>query len=122
MIDAWAKAESEKTNAERLRRIDARRERLAGELEHRDTIKDREIFAIDVAVDEHRKEIDLIFGRIDVETDPAAIARIAATLPAFPVFGEVAEKARRGAEAEFASLEGAVAKAPPQPTWIRKET
>jgi hypothetical protein len=111
-IDAWAKAETDKTKAERLRRIDGRREQLARELEHQETIKAREIFAIEVAVDEHRKAIDLIFGRIEVETDPAAIAKVAAKLPPFPALAEVAEKARRGVEGEFANLEGPVPRAP----------
>lgn len=104
-IDAWAKSESEKIKHERLRRIDARREQLASQLERQETIKEREVFSIDVAIDAHRNEIDLFFGRMERETDPAAIARVASTVPPFPPLDEIAEGARRGAAAEFASLE-----------------
>ncbi|HEX5149395.1 MAG TPA: hypothetical protein VFW02_09960 [Candidatus Limnocylindrales bacterium] len=104
-IDAWSKAEIEKIKLERLRRIDARRERLAGQLERHETIKEREVFAIEAAADAHRNEIDLFFGRLERETDPAAIARVASTLPAFPPLDAIAEGARRGATAEFASLD-----------------
>jgi hypothetical protein len=103
-IDAWAKAETEKIKLERLRRIDDRRERLAGQLERHGTISEREVFAIEVAIDAHRGEIDEFFGRLEHETDPATIARIAATLPAFPSLDEVAADARRTTEAEFVDL------------------
>lgn len=111
-IDAWAKAESEKIKHERLRRIDARRERLASQLERQETIKEREAFGVGVAIDAHRNEIDLFFGRMERETDPAAIARVASTVPPFPPLDEIAEGARRGAAAEFASLEAEAEPAP----------
>lgn len=107
-IDAWAKAETEKIKLERLRRIDGRREQLAAEVERQATIKESEVFAIEAAIDAHRNEVDLFFGRMERETDPSAIARIAATMPPFPSLGDVAEQARRGAAAEFASLDGEV--------------
>ena len=100
-IDAWARAETEKIKLERLRRIDARREELAGQLERQDTIKEREVAAIQVAIDAHRSEIDLFFGRMERETDPATIALVASTIPPFPLLAEVAETARRSAIAEF---------------------
>jgi hypothetical protein len=100
-IDAWARAETEKIKLERLRRIDARREELAGQLERQDTIKEREVAAIQVAIDAHRSEIDLFFGRMERETDPATIALVASTIPPFPQLAEVAEAARRSAIAEF---------------------
>ena len=104
-IDAWAKTETEKIKLERLRRIDARREQLAAQLAREDTIKEREIFAIEVAIDAHRNDMELFFGRLERETDPSAIARIASTMPAFPSLGDVAEQARRSAAAEFATIE-----------------
>jgi hypothetical protein len=104
-IDAWAKAETEKIKLERLRRIDARREELAAQLERQETVKEREVFAIEVAVDAHRNEIDAFFGRMERESDPAAIAEVASTLPAFPPLAEIAENARRSAAAEFANLQ-----------------
>lgn len=107
-IDAWAKTETEKIKLERLRRIDTRREQLAGQLERQETIKQRQIFAIEVAIDAHRNEVDLFFGRMERETDPAAIARIASTMPAFPSLVDVAEEAGRSAAAEFAGLDRSV--------------
>lgn len=107
-IDAWAKAETEKIKHERLRRIDTRREQLAAELERQETIRQREIFAIEVAIDAHRGEIDQFFGRMERETDPTAIARVAASLPPFPSLTDIADEARRGASVEFASLDAEV--------------
>ena len=102
-IDAWAKAETEKIKQERLRRIDARKEKLAAQLERQETIKQREVFAIEVAIDEHRTEIDQFFGRMERETDPGAIAQVASSLPPFPALADIADEARRGASAEFES-------------------
>lgn len=107
-IDAWAKAETEKIKQERLRRIDTHREQLAAQLERQETIRQREIFAIEVAIDAHRGEIDQFFGRMERETDPTAIARVASSLPPFPSLTDVADEARRGASAEFASLDADV--------------
>lgn len=104
-IDAWAKAETEKIKQERLRRIDARREELAGQLERQETIKQREVFAIEVAIDAHRTEIDQFFGRMERETDPTAIAQVASSLPPFPSLADIADEARRMASAEFESLD-----------------
>ena len=104
-IDAWAKAETEKVKQERLRRIDARREQLASQLERQDTIRQREMFAIEVAIDAHRSEIDQFFGRMERESDPSAIAQVASSLPPFPSLDEIADEARRGATAEFERLE-----------------
>lgn len=104
-IDAWAKAETEKIKRERLRRIDARREQLAAQLERQATIQQREALAIEAAIDAHRSEIDQFFGRMERETDPTAIAQVASSLPPFPSLEVVADEARRGAIAEFASLE-----------------
>jgi len=107
-VDAWAKAEAEKVKLERLRRIDARREQLAAQLERQETIREREVAAIEVAIDAYRNDVDLFFGRMERETDPSEIARVAASMPPFPSLADVAEQARRGASAEFASLEGDV--------------
>lgn len=104
-IDAWARNETEKIKLERLRRIDARREQLGGQLERQDTIKEREVAAIQVAIDAHRGEIDLFFGRMERETDPATIALVASTIPPFPQLADVAEAARRSAAAEFSDEE-----------------
>ena len=105
-VDAWAKAETEKIKQERLRRIDAQRQHLAGQLERQETIKQREIVAIEAAIDAHRAEIDQFFGRMERETDPTAIAQVAASLPPFPSLAEIAETARRGAADETGADDG----------------
>ena len=104
-IDAWAKAEAERIKQERLRRIDARKEQLAAQLERQETIKQREVVAIEVAIDAHRTEIDQFFGRMERETDPSAIAQVASSLPPFPSLADIADEARRGASAEFENLD-----------------
>jgi len=115
-IDAWAKAETEKIKLERLRRIDARRERLAAQLERQGSIKEREIVAIQVAIDAHRGEVDRFFSRMERETDPAAIARVASTLPGFPPLDQIAEAARRDAAAELPSPDAEIGPASTTPT------
>lgn len=104
-IDAWARTETEKIKLERLRRIDTRREQLTSQLERQDTIKEREVAAIQGAIDAHRTEMDLFFGRMERETDPATIALVASTIPPFPQLADIAETARRTATAEFAGTE-----------------
>ena len=106
-IDAWAKAEMEKISLERVRRIDARREQLAAQLDRQETIHQREVFAIEAAIDAHRAEIDRFFGRMEREHDPAAIAQVAATMPALPALDKVADEAREAASKEFAAIEAA---------------
>ena len=117
-IDAWAKAETEKIKLERLRRIDARREQLSAELGREETIKEREVFAIEVAIDAHRNEMELFFGRLERETDPTSIARVASTMPQFPSLGDIAGQARRSAAAEFATIEGQATPTTPSPETI----
>lgn len=119
-IELWAKAEIEKIKLERLRRIDARREQLAAQLDRQETIKQREVFAIEVAIDAHRNEVDLFFGRMERESDPSAIARVASTMPSFPSLNDVAEQARRGAAAEFASVDSQAAASTPEAIASRK--
>jgi len=111
-VDAWAKAETEKIKLERLRRIDARRERLAAQIERQGTVREREISAIQVAIDAHRGEVDRFFRRMERESDPAAIARVASTLPAVPSLAEIAERARSEATVEFSSIDAEPALSP----------
>lgn len=103
-VQSWAQAETDRIGLERERRVDAGRERIASQLDRAHAIKDRELFAVQVAADGHRNEIDQFFERLEREGHPAAIARIASTLPPLPAFEEIAEDARRGAEAEFTAL------------------
>lgn len=104
-IDSWAKAETERVELERIRRIDARREQLQSQLGRQDTIREREVFAVEAAIDAHRTEIDRFFGRMEREHDPAAIAQVASTMPGVPPLAQIAEDARKQASAEFAEVE-----------------
>jgi hypothetical protein len=104
-IDAWAAAEAETIELERRRRIDARNERLAGELDRREAVRDRQSAAVEAATDAHRAEIDQFFGRLEREGDPAAIARAAADLPPLPDLDQIVEEARRAADAEPAGVD-----------------
>lgn len=104
-IDSWAKAETERVELERIRRIEARREQLQGQLTRQDTIREREVFAVEAAIDAHRSEIDLFFGRMEREHDPAAIAKVASTMPGVPPLAQIADDARSKASAEFAEFE-----------------
>lgn len=101
-IDAWAKAETEKIRLERMARIDARRDEHADMLQREATIKERKIFAIEVAIDAHRAELDTFFTDLGRATDPARIASVAAAMPRLPSLDEIAEDAHRAASAEFA--------------------
>lgn len=102
-IDAWAKAETEKISLERVRRIEVRRADLEAQLDRQETIRQREVFAIEAAIDAHRTEIDRFFGRMEREHDPAAIAQVAATMPALPPLDRIADEAREAASKEFAA-------------------
>lgn len=101
-IDAWAKAETEKIKLERMRRIDARRDEHAAKVEREATIKEREILAVEVAIDNHLAELNSFFAEIKQSTDPGRIASMAATKPASPALDEIAGDARRSAGAELA--------------------
>jgi GNAT superfamily N-acetyltransferase len=104
-IDAWAKTATELIAAERVRRIDARREKLQAELLRQDVIVEREVLAVEAAVEAHQAELDAFFSQLEHESDPVGIARLASSLPSLPSLAETADAARRQATAEFALLE-----------------
>lgn len=104
-IDAWAKTATELIAAERVRRIDARREKLQAELLRQDVIVEREVLAVEAAVEAHQAELDAFFSQLERESDPVRIARLASSLPSLPSLAETADAARRQATAEFALLE-----------------
>jgi hypothetical protein len=105
-IDSWAKAETERIELERIRRIDARREQLQGQLSRQDTIREREVTAVEAAIKTHRTEIDRFFGRMEREHDPEKIAQVASTMPGIPPLAQIADDARAHASSELAESEG----------------
>lgn len=80
-VDAWAKTATELIAAERVRRIDARREKLQAELVRQDVIVEREVLAVEAAVESRQTELNAFFSRLEHESDPADIARLASSLP-----------------------------------------
>ena len=104
-IDVWAAAETERIRLKRERRIDARREQLVDQLERHRAMLEREVQAVEAAVDAHRTRLDGFFQRVETESDPAQIVRVAATLPPLPSLSDIAEAARRRAAPESAPLD-----------------
>ena len=106
-IDTWAKTATELIAAERVRRIDERRERLQGELARQDVIAEREMMAVDVTLEEHQAALEAFFTRLERETDPASIASMASSVPQMPSLSDAADVARGHAIAEFAPIDEA---------------
>jgi hypothetical protein len=104
-IDAWAKTATELIAAERVRRIDARRERLQAELARQDIIAEREVMAVEVTLEDHEAALEAFFARLEGETDPASIAQLASSAPSLPSLSDAAEAARRHAITEFAPID-----------------
>jgi GNAT superfamily N-acetyltransferase len=104
-IDTWATTAAELIAAERVRRIDARREKLQAELLRQDVIVEREILAIEAALEAHQAELDALFSELERESDPAGIVRLASSLPSLPSLTQAADAARRQAAVEFALRE-----------------
>jgi hypothetical protein len=106
-IDLWAQTATEMIAEERVRRIDARREHLQAQLARQDLIAEREVMAVDVTLEDHEAALEAFFTQLETESDPATIARLAATLPSLPSLSEAAEAAKRHAISEFAALDDA---------------
>jgi hypothetical protein len=83
-IDAWSEGEIKRIKLERERRIASRREQLQIRLEEHRAVIAREVAAVDAAVAGYREQMDEFFGRLELETDPVAIASYAGTQPIFP--------------------------------------
>ena len=104
-IDTWAQTATELIAAERVRRIDARRERLQAQLARQDVIAERELMAVDVTLEDHEAALEAFFGRLESETDPASIAGLASAMPSLPSLSDAADAARRHAISEFAPID-----------------
>lgn len=104
-VDAWMKTASDLIAAERVRRIEARKEKLRAELLRQDVIVEREVLSVEAAVTAHQSKLDAFFEQLEHESDPAEIARLAASMPSLPSLSEAADEARRRAAAEYARLE-----------------
>lgn len=83
-IDTWADAEIERIQRERERRVLSRRRDLETSLEDHRARVAREVDAVEASIAAYRAEIDAYFSRLDVESDPVAIANQAGSRPTFP--------------------------------------
>jgi hypothetical protein len=88
-IDTWADSEIERIQRERERRILSRRRDLEISLEDHRALVAREVDAVEAAIVAYRAEIETYFGRLDVESDPVAIASQAGSRPTFPTLDEI---------------------------------
>jgi hypothetical protein len=83
-IDSWSEGEIKRIKLERERRIASRREQLQIRLEEHRSVVSREVDAVEVAVAAYRTEMEHYFGRLEGESDPVVIARLAGNQPTFP--------------------------------------
>jgi hypothetical protein len=88
-IDTWADGEIERIQRERERRILSRRRDLETSVEDHRALVAREVDAVEAAIVAYRAEIDTYFGRLDVESDPVAIANQAGSRPTFPALDAI---------------------------------
>ena len=107
-IDLWARTATEMIAEERVRRMDARRERLMAQLARQELIAERELMAVDVTLEDHEAALEAFFNQLEGETDPTAIARLASTMPSLPSLSEAADAAKRHAISEFAAIDDAM--------------
>src|SRR5262245_29815051 len=83
-IDEWAQGERQRIDAEREQKAAALKDDLEKSLAEHGTQIDGEIAGVEQAVTGYRAEVDTFFAKLDAETDPVEIARLAGQRPAFP--------------------------------------
>ena len=88
-IDEWAEAERQRIDTERDRRAAALQEDLQTSLSEHASMIEKEIAAVESAVDGYRTELASFFATLNLETDPVAIARHASRRPVFPTLETV---------------------------------
>jgi hypothetical protein len=88
-IDEWADAERQRIDTERDRRAAALQEDLQTSLSEHASMIEKEIAAVESAVDGYRTELASFFATLNLETDPVAIARHASRRPVFPTLETV---------------------------------
>jgi hypothetical protein len=91
-IDEWAAAEIDRIRVEARRRGDERRAALDGYLSQHDAAVQAEISRIGKAVAVYRERLDAFFTEVDATEDPAAIARLAGSLPSLPYLEDLPEE------------------------------
>jgi ribosomal protein L12E/L44/L45/RPP1/RPP2 len=110
-IDEWAATEMDRIRIEARRRSDERRAALEDYLTQHDTSVEAEIGRVGKAVAVYRERLDAFFKEVDATTDPAAIARLAGSLPELPDLEHLLEEAAPAAPAAVT----------PSPTVVAEE-
>jgi hypothetical protein len=100
-IEGWSTSEIERIKSEAAQKIDDRRSSLDEYLKQHDAIIDTEIEGVNAALRGYEATLDRFFSELAEETDPSAIVRRAAQLPAPPDLDEVRATARANAMARF---------------------
>jgi hypothetical protein len=114
-IDEWAKAATRQIEEDRARQVDAVHKVLDERLElHRGVIA-REVDAGEGAIAAYLTYLEGFFDRLETESDPNVIVRLAGSIPPMPDLEEASGTARAQAEAELARVT-AVPAAPRDPT------
>lgn len=102
-VDEWAEAERRRIQEVRERRAASVRQDLETSLAEHNAKIEREIEAVDRAIDEYRLEIERFFATLEKHTDPVAIARHASRRPQFPALERITEEANAAAGGPEAS-------------------
>ena len=92
-VDVWAENERRRIQEVRERRAASVRQDLEASLAEHGSKVEREIEAVDKALEQYRMELDRFFQGLEKETDPVAIARHASRRPAFPALDRIGEEA-----------------------------
>jgi hypothetical protein len=88
-IDDWAEGERQRIDQEREQKAAALKDDLEKSLAEHGTQIDGEIAGVEGAITGYRAEVDTFFAKLDAETDPVEIARLAGQRPAFPDLASV---------------------------------
>jgi hypothetical protein len=83
-IDAWAQGERQRIDEEREQKATALQQDLDTSLAQHASQIDGEVAGAEAAIAGYRQEVEAFFAKLDAETDPVEIARLASQRPAFP--------------------------------------
>ena len=113
-IDAWAEAERQRIEHERERRVLELQNDLTTSLAEHASKIDRQVEAVEAAIETYRAEVEGFFADLDYETDLVSFAQRASRRPIFPdldaIIAGIADSSAPEEEAE--AEEGAAAEAP----------
>lgn len=108
-IDEWAEGERQRIDREKETRAAAVRDDLQASLAEHGARVDREVEAVEAAINTHRASIDAFFAELDGETEPVAIALHARRRPSFPSLTGLGTEVQTLAAEDAAAAESAAA-------------